>query len=106
MHLLHPPLLEKITNIWCEGGCISVIQIFGETNHFEAHAREFALIKSVNLKNVTNVINGSPYGVMKTSWNSVEIFNFGIMLLYNAFKMCIVEKPSLFYYSDVLAFNK
>ena len=39
---------------------------------------------------------------MKESWNNTEIINFGDMLLYNAFKMCIIEPPSIIYQEDVI----
>ena len=39
---------------------------------------------------------------MKDAWNSNEIINYGNMLLFNAFRMCIIEPPSLIYKEDVI----
>ena len=68
-------------------------------NHI-VESREFALIKSLGLNNLTNIVNGTPYGVM-TSWNEYEIKTFGKMLLYNALLMCIMEPPRVIYMEDV-----
>ena len=67
-----------------------------------AHNREFSIIKAPGHNNLTNSINGSCYGDMKDSWNKNEILNFGNMLLYNAFKMCLIKPPSVIYSEDVV----
>ena len=67
-----------------------------------AHNREFAMIKTLGINNLTNSIQGSAYGDIKTSLNSNEIANFGNLLLYNAFKMSIIEPPSIIYQEDVM----
>ena len=67
-----------------------------------AHNREYAIIKALGFNNLTNDINGTCYGAMKDAWNSNEIINYGNMLLFNAFKMCIIEPPSLIYKEDVI----
>ena len=71
---------------------VVILQLHPEVCHYEAHSREFALIKAIGLKNVTNKYNSTPYGIMKL-WNNEEIFNFGTMILYNALKMCIKDHP-------------
>ena len=38
---------------------------------------------------------------MKNEWTTTEILNFGEMLLYFAFKQCILERPTIFYADDV-----
>ena len=67
-----------------------------------AHSREFSIIKFIGFNNLTNSINGTAYAAMKNDWNTTEIINFGDMLLYNAFKMCIIEPPSIIYQKDVI----
>ena len=67
-----------------------------------AHNREFAVIKALGINRLTNSINGSAYGDMKESWNFNEIVNFGNMILYNTFKMCCLEPPSIIYQKDVM----
>ena len=54
------------------------------------HNREFAIIKALGINNLTKSINGSSYGDMKSNWNNKEIVNFGNMIMYNAFNMCII----------------
>ena len=76
------------------------MHLFTESNHYEALSREYALIKSLGLNNLTNAINGWAYGDMKTDWN--QIVNYGNMLLYNAFKMAIQENPPLIFKEDII----
>ena len=65
-----------------------------EVNHFEAHSREYALIKAVGLINLNNYINGTAYGSCAL-WNEVETQNFGDMMLYNAIKICVSDPPPI-----------
>ena len=51
------------------------------------------MIKAVG-SSLTNIINGSIYGLMKQKWSVFEIRNFGDMLLYQALQQCIKERPS------------
>ena len=91
---------NAIASLWKQGMGIAIIQLCNDSNHYEAHSYEFALIKGIGLGNLTNVINGTAYGVMQ-SWNDVEVINFGRMLLYNALVMCIHETPRILRYSDI-----
>ena len=86
---------DKIIDSWENGNGIVILRLSAETTHFEAHAREYAVIKSVGINNITNIINGTPYGMMKT-WNSIEFENYGTMILYKALKMCINKPQELF----------
>ena len=93
---------SKICRIWEKGHGIICLQLFHETNHYMAHNRVYAIIKALGFNNLTNAINGTCYGAMKENWNNNEIINFGDMLLLNAFRMCIIEPPSLIYQEDVV----
>ena len=93
---------SKITQIWEKGHGIVCLQIFGESDHYEAHCKEFAIIKAIGLNNLTNVNSGSVYGDMKDFWNSNEIQNFGNMILHNTLKMCISVRPVAIYKEDIL----
>ena len=95
---------STIPTSWEKGHGIAVVQLFSEFTHYEAHAREFALIKALGLNNLTNVINGTPYGGMKF-WNPCEVVNFGRMLLFNAFSMCIMEPPRVIMQEDIVLPN-
>ena len=92
---------SKIARLWDNGNGIICLHLFHETSHYMAHNREYAIIKALGINNLTNSINGTVYGAMKDNWNFKEIVNFGNMLLYNAFKMCIIEPPSIIYHGDV-----
>jgi hypothetical protein len=95
---------SKIAHSWETGHGIAVVQLFSEFTHYEAHAREFAIIKALGLSNITNVINGTPYGAMKL-WNHCEVINFGRMLLFNAFSMCVMEPPRIIMQEDIILPN-
>ena len=56
---------EKINEIWELNQGILIINLFTDTTHYEAHAREYDIIKSLRLNNITN---GTAYGAMKY-WN-------------------------------------
>ena len=92
-------------DLWKTGNGITILQLFYEASHYEAHAREFAIIKAIGLKNITNIVNGTPYGAIK-EWNSTEIVNFGRMILYNALTMCIIEPPRVIQHTDVVLPNE
>ena len=72
---------------------ITILQLHPEIFHFEAHAREYALIKSIGIDNLCNLKNGVPYGIMKRHWNVIEVSNFGTMLLYHSLVTCIRDHP-------------
>ena len=80
-----------------KGHGVTALQLFTETNHYEALAREYAMIKALGLNNLSNKNNSSPYGIMKNFWNNTEVTNFGNMILYNTFKMTTIEKPAVIY---------
>ena len=81
---------SKISRLWERGNGIICLHLFHETSHYMTHNREFAIIKALGINNLTNSINGSSYGDMKSNWNNKEIVNFGNMIMYNAFNMCII----------------
>ena len=92
----------KIITIWEQGNGIVILHLFTETTHYEAHAREYAIIKSLNINNITNIVNGTAYGAMKNTWNETAVINYGSMILYNALKMCINETPTIIKRKDVI----
>ena len=85
-----------IRKLWESFDGITLFQFPNEVDHFEAHSREFALIKTIGLENLNNIINGTPFGNMKF-WSDVEINNFGLMMLYNAIKSCVNDPLTIIY---------
>ena len=55
----------KITEIWKRGNGIVVLQLFNDSDHYLSLCRENAMIKAAG-NNLTNIINGSIFGLMKT----------------------------------------
>ena len=90
----------KITEIWKRGNGIVVLQLFNDSDHYLSLCRENAMIKAAG-NNLTNIINGSIFGLMKTKWSPSEIKFFGEMLLYFALKQTIFERPSPIFSHDI-----
>ena len=88
--------LSKISNSWESGNGVAIIQLFSDSDHYISLCRENSMIKAANTgNNLTNLINGSIYGLMKEKWTAFEIKNFGEMLLYFALKQSILERPAI-----------
>ena len=56
---------SKITSVWRKGNGIVLLQVYSDSDHYVSLCRENAMIKAVG-KNLTNLINGSVYGLMKS----------------------------------------
>ena len=80
---------------------VAVLHLLPDCNHYEAHSREYAIIKALGLDNLSNIYNGTCYGAM-TEWNENEVVNFGNMILFNTLKMCLIETPSHVIISDLI----
>ena len=88
---------NKISQVWKKGEGVVPLQLCSDSDHYLALCRENSMIKAVGAK-LTNLINGSIYGIMKNKWTIYEIKNFGDMLLYFALKQCIIlQKMGDFY---------
>ena len=92
--------LSKIKDIWKRGGGIVVLQLFSDSDHYLSLCRENAMIRAAG-NSLTNIINGSIFGLMKSQWSDHEINNFGEMLLYFALKQSIFERPTPIFASDL-----
>ena len=90
---------ERILDIWNRGQAVAIIQL-ADVCHHEAMSREFSIIKAVGINNLTNIINSSCYGAMR-KWSKIEISNFGIMCLYNAFLSTLNDHPILWYSHNI-----
>ena len=93
---------SEIIKVWENGEGIAIVRLFAEINHYEALSRENALIHALGLKNITNKINGTCYGIMKHGWNKTEITNFGTMMLYSTLKMLVMEPPPVLMEADIV----
>ena len=93
---------RKILDLWKGGRSVAVLILGQDRNHYEAMAREFALIKALNLDFLTNKINSTAYGEMKISWSDNEITNFGILLLFSVLQSSLVDWPTFIYEKDLV----
>ena len=83
--------MEFIGDLLMNTQSVTVLHLTPDCNHFEALST-----------NLSNVYNGTRYGVMKTNWNDTEIINFGNMILFNTLKMCLIETPNHVIISDLI----
>ena len=95
---------SKIKKVWEKGSGVVVMQIFSDSDHYLALCRENAMIKAVG-NTLTNLINGSIYGLMESNWTTFEIKNFGEMLLYFALNQCILERPTPILMEDIKTYK-
>lgn len=91
----------KICEIWDSGFGVAVVQLHPEVNELEALSREFAIIKALGLENISNLINGTSYGLMEHAWNKNEIINFGNMMIYASMKNVLQDPPTFVYKDDL-----
>jgi hypothetical protein len=96
---------DNIIQVWQKGNGIIVLQINSESNHYVALCRENAMIRAAK-PNITNIRNGSSYGIMKDSWTQNETLFYGDSLLYYALKTCIIERPTPFFPHHVISKKK
>lgn len=59
----------------------------------EAYTREAAIIECLGVENLTNIKRGDYYGVVK-SWTMRERKKLGVLLLYKALQVFLVEGES------------
>ena len=96
---------KQIIKVWRNGNGIVILQIYSDSNHYVALCRENAMIRAAK-PNITNIRNGSSYGIMKDQWSKTEISDYGDSLLYYAIKKCIIERPTPYFPDHVLSKRK
>ena len=92
---------NALANLWGKGKGIIVIKLSMGISHFEALSKEYAVMNALGLGNLTNAIQGTPYGAMKF-WKRNEVINFGNMLLYIGLKKTLTDKPNIFHFNDII----
>jgi hypothetical protein len=65
----------KMIELWENGSGIVVLQLLSDSDHYLALCRENVTIQATG-KTLTNINNGSVYGLMKNKWTYPEILNF------------------------------
>ena len=89
----------KILDCWKRGKGY-LVQVGADTDNFEALSKEFALIKSVGLSNLTNFNNSTAYGEMR-SWNRKEVSYYGDYLLIKTLLYGLIERPAVNHQADI-----
>ena len=94
-----PSRLKNILNIWSKGCGVIVLEFLSNSNNYVSLCRENAMIHAAGV-HLTNLIKGTAYGAMKTSWTKTDVVMFGDALLFSALQKCIKDKPKPLMQSD------
>lgn len=85
--------LDRIIDIWCSGKGVICLPIFHNITPAEAYTREAAIIDCLGVENLTNLKRGDYYGITKT-WSTRDRKKLGVLLLYKAMHVFMVEGES------------
>lgn len=85
--------LERIIDIWRNDKGVICLPVFHNIMPAEAYTREAAIIDCLGVENLTNIKRGDYYGVTKT-WTARERKKLGILLLFKALHVFMVEGES------------
>ena len=92
--------VAAISNCWENGGSLILVQFGNESNSFEAHCREAALIETIGVDALDNCIAGTKYREMR-NWSETKLRNYGELTLLIVFKKFILQHPPPIKASDV-----
>ena len=93
--------VAKIASLWSKNNGVSLIQLDCDATSYEAFSRENCIINSLNFNSLTNRIQGTSYGGVKT-WPYIKVVNYGDMLLYQMFRNYLAKKPNVIFANDVI----
>ena len=93
--------MQKISNIWRNGGTVALLQIGQDTDNYEAALNEQAIIGAIGLENLTNINRATAYGSMKSEWSKHAVSNYGSMLLFSTLEKILMDRPQIYRLKDV-----
>lgn len=92
--------LERIIEIWRANKGVICLPIFHNITPIEAYTREAAMIDCLGVENLTNIKRGDYYGISK-SWTMRDRKRLGVLLLYKAMQVFMVEGESQLRPNDI-----
>ena len=91
--------VKRIQTIWDKSAGVICLHIFHNIMSAEAHTREAAMIDAIGSGNLTNIQSGEYYGVK--NWSVKQKQQLGIVLLYKALQIYIVEGERQIFATDL-----
>lgn len=92
--------LERIIEIWRANKGVICLPVFHNITPIEAYTREAAMIDCLGVENLTNIKRGDYYGISK-SWTMRDRKRLGVLLLYKAMQVFMVEGESQLRPNDI-----
>lgn len=92
--------LDRIIEIWRANKGVICLPVFHNITPIEAYTREAAIIDCLGVENLTNIKRGDYYGISK-SWTMRDRKRLGVLLLYKAMHVFMVEGESQLRPNDI-----
>lgn len=92
--------LDRIIDIWRANKGVICLQLFHHITPAEAYTREAAIIDCLGVENLANIKRGDYYGIAK-SWTMRDRKKLGVLLLYKAMQVFMVEGESQLRPNDI-----
>lgn len=92
--------LDRIIDIWRANKGVICLPVFHNITPCEAFTREAAIIDALGVVNLTNIKRGDYYGIAK-SWTMRDRKKLGVLLLYKAMQVFVVEGESQLRPNDI-----
>lgn len=92
--------LDRIIEIWRANKGVICLPVFHNITPIEAYTREAAMIDCLGVENLTNIKRGDYYGISK-SWTMRDRKRLGVLLLYKAMQVFMVEGESQLRPNDI-----
>lgn len=92
--------LDRIIEIWKVNKGVICLPVFHNITPAEAYTREAAIIDCLGVENLTNIKRGDYYGISK-SWTMRDRKKLGVLLLYKAMQVFMVEGESQLRPNDI-----
>lgn len=92
--------LDRIIEIWLADKGVICLPVFHNITPVEAYTREAAIIDCLGVENLTNIKRGDYYGISK-SWSRRDRKKLGVLLLFKAMQVFMVEGESQLRPNDI-----
>lgn len=92
--------LDRIIEIWRANKGVICLPVFHNITPVEAYTREASIIDCLGVENLTNNKRGDYYGIAK-SWTMRDRKRLGVLLLYKAMQVFMVEGESQLRPNDI-----
>ena len=93
--------VEKIRQVWKEGGGIIICKFFMDSTSYEASTREAIMIDYIGLEHATNERHGTYYGHVDR-WETAKLYNMGAYYTQEGIAEIVRRRPTVFLKTDIV----